>query len=48
MTHYQTRLRFPNNLLKPSMFRTLTPCHGGSEDQPLYSVARWLGRTGLY
>jgi len=29
---------------KPSTFRTLTPRHGGSEDQPLYGVARWLGR----
>ena len=30
---------------KPSTFRTLTPRFGGSEDQPLYGVARWLGRT---
>ena len=29
---------------KPSTFRTLTPRYGGSEDQPLYVVARWLGR----
>ena len=29
---------------KPSTFRTLTPRFGGSEDQPLYGVARWLGR----
>ena len=32
---------------KPSTFRTLTPRYGGSEDQPLYGVARWLGRPRL-
>ena len=38
----------PDRLPKPSTFRTLTPRHGGSEDQPLYGVARWLGRTAPY
>ena len=42
------RRPLPRRLPKPSTFRTLTPRHGGSEDQPLYGVARWLGRTAPY
>ena len=37
-----------DRLPKPSTVRTLTPRHGGSEDQPLYGVAHWLGRTAPY
>ena len=29
----------------PSTVRTLTPRHGGSEDQPSYGVAHWVGRA---
>ena len=34
-----------DRLPKPSTVRTLTPRHGGSEDQPWYGVAHWLGRA---
>ena len=37
-----------DHIPKPSTLRMLTPRHGRSEDQPLYSVARWLGRTAPY
>ena len=37
-----------DRLPKPSTFRTLTPRYGRSEDQPLYGVARWLGRAAPY
>ena len=39
---------WPLRLPKPSTVRTLTPRHVGSEDQPLYGVAHWLGRTAPY
>ena len=37
-----------DRLPKPSTLRTLTPRHGGSEDQPLYGVAHRLGRAAPY